>query len=120
MDPGLFAFLLGMGSAVTLAGANTFVKAAKDILGGRAVMAITSALLALPIAFFVPTPEPQTWAILAVSLACATVLVAVANRSTSCSQARRSPFQPAGAVVNISGLVCALPGGARSGDRCWG
>lgn len=68
MDPGLFAFLLGMGSAVTLAGANTFVKAAKDILGGRAVMAITSALLALPIAFFVPLPEPQTWTILALSL----------------------------------------------------
>ncbi len=68
MDPGLFAFLLGMGSAVTLAGANTFVKAAKDILGGRAVMAITSALLALPTAFFVPLPEPQTWTILALSL----------------------------------------------------
>lgn len=68
MDPGFFAFLLGMGSAVTLAGANTFVKAAKDILGGRAVMAITSALLALPIAFFVPLPEPQTWTILALSL----------------------------------------------------
>jgi drug/metabolite transporter (DMT)-like permease len=68
VDPGLFAFLLGMGSAVTLAGANTFVKAAKDILGGRAVMAITSALLALPIAFFVPLPEPQTWTILALSL----------------------------------------------------
>ena len=68
MDPGLVAFLLGMGSAVTLAGANTFVKAAKDILGGRAVMAITSALLALPIAFFVPLPEPQTWTILALSL----------------------------------------------------
>lgn len=68
MNPGFFAFLLGMGSAVTLAGANTFVKAAKDILGGRAVMAITSALLALPIAFFVPLPEPQTWTILALSL----------------------------------------------------
>lgn len=68
MDPALFAFMLGMGSAVTLAGANTFVKSAKDILGGRAVMAITSALLALPIAFFVPPPEPQTWAILGLSL----------------------------------------------------
>jgi drug/metabolite transporter (DMT)-like permease len=31
-------------------------------------MAITSALLALPIAFFVPLPEPQTWTILALSL----------------------------------------------------
>ena len=68
MDPSTLAFVLGMGSAVTLAGANTFVKAAKDILGGRAVMAFTSALLAVPLAFFVPLPEPATWAILALSL----------------------------------------------------
>ena len=68
MDTATLAFMLGMGSAVTLAGANTFVKAAKDILGGRAVMALTSALLALPFAFFVPLPEPATWAILGLSL----------------------------------------------------
>lgn len=68
MDPTLFAFALGMGSAVTLAGANTFVKAAKDILGARAVMAFSSALLILPAAFFVPLPSQQTWMILALSL----------------------------------------------------
>lgn len=68
MDPTLLAFALGLGSAVTLAGANTFVKAAKDILGGRAVMAITSAILVLPMAFFVPLPNQQTWMILALSL----------------------------------------------------
>ncbi len=55
LDPTLFAFLLGLGSAVTLAGANTFVKAAKDILGGRAVMAFTSAMLALPGVFIAKT-----------------------------------------------------------------
>lgn len=60
--------MLGIGSAVTLAGANTFVKAAKDILGGRAVMALTSALLALPFAFVVPLPEPATWTVLGISL----------------------------------------------------
>ncbi len=68
MDPTLFAFALGMGSAVTLAGANTFVKAAKDILGARAVMAFSSAALILPAAFFVPLPNQQTWVILALSL----------------------------------------------------
>jgi len=57
-----------MGSAVTLAGANTFVKAAKDILGARAVMAFSSAALILPAAFFVPLPNQQTWVILALSL----------------------------------------------------
>lgn len=68
MDPTLFAFALGLGSAVTLAGANTFVKAAKDILGGRAVMAITSAILMLPFVFVAPLPNPQTWMILGLSL----------------------------------------------------
>jgi drug/metabolite transporter (DMT)-like permease len=68
VDPTLFAFALGLGSAVTLAGANTFVKAAKDILGGRAVMAITSAILMLPFVFVAPLPNPQTWMILGLSL----------------------------------------------------
>jgi drug/metabolite transporter (DMT)-like permease len=57
-----------MGSAVTLAGANTFVKAAKDILGGRAVMAMSSAILIAPAAFFVPLPSPAMWSILALSI----------------------------------------------------
>jgi drug/metabolite transporter (DMT)-like permease len=68
VDPTVFALILGMGSAVTLAGANTFVKAAKDILGARAVMAFSSAVLMLPAAFFIPLPSPQTWMILALSL----------------------------------------------------
>lgn len=68
MDATLFAFILGMGSAVTLAGANTFVKAAKDILGARAVMALSSAILMLPGGFIAPLPPAQTWIILAVSL----------------------------------------------------
>ncbi|MFT3722591.1 MAG: DMT family transporter [Hyphomonadaceae bacterium] len=68
MNPEVFAFALGLGSAVTLAGANTFVKAAKDILGGRAVMAFTSAILMLPFVFVAPLPNPQTWMILGLSL----------------------------------------------------
>lgn len=68
MDPTLLAFALGLGSAVTLAGANTFVKAAKDILGARAVMAFSSALLMLPAVFFTPLPNQQTWMILGLSL----------------------------------------------------
>ena len=56
MDPTLFAFALGLGSAVTLAGANTLVKAAKDILGGRTVMTVTGSILMLPAVFFVPLP----------------------------------------------------------------
>lgn len=68
MDPTLFAFALGMGSAVTLAGANTFVKAAKDILGARTVMTITGSILVLPLLFFVPLPSAATWGFLALSL----------------------------------------------------
>jgi drug/metabolite transporter (DMT)-like permease len=68
MDAGLFAFLLGMGSAVTLAGANTFVKAAKDILGARTVMTLTGSALVLPMLFLVPLPSAATWGFLALSL----------------------------------------------------
>lgn len=68
MDPTLFAFALGMGSAVTLAGANTFVKGAKDILGARTVMTLTSTALVLPLLVFVPLPGPATWGFLALSL----------------------------------------------------
>lgn len=57
-----------MGSAVTLAGANTFVKAAKDILGARTVMTVTGSVLVLPLLFFVPFPSPATWGFLALSL----------------------------------------------------
>jgi drug/metabolite transporter (DMT)-like permease len=68
LDPTLFAFLLGLGSAVTLAGANTFVKSAKDILGGRTVMTVSSSILMLPAVFFTPLPSPRTWMILGLSL----------------------------------------------------
>lgn len=68
MDPTLFAFALGMGSAVTLAGSNTLVKAAKDILGARTVMTITGSVLVLPLLFFVPLPSPTTWLFLGLSL----------------------------------------------------
>jgi drug/metabolite transporter (DMT)-like permease len=68
VNPEVFAFALGLGSAATLAGANTFVKAARDILGGRAVMAFTSAILMLPFVFVAPLPNPQTWMILGLSL----------------------------------------------------
>jgi len=60
--------VLGLFSAVTLAGANTFVKASKDILAGRSVMTLTSAVLALPFAFIVPLPNAATWAVLAMSI----------------------------------------------------
>lgn len=68
MDPTLFAFLLGLGSAVTLAGANTLVKSAKDILGGRTVMTLSSSLMMLPAVFLVPLPSAKTWIFLAFSL----------------------------------------------------
>jgi drug/metabolite transporter (DMT)-like permease len=68
MDPTLFAFLLGLGSAVTLAGSNTLVKSAKDILGGRTVMTVSSSIMLMPAVFFVPLPSAATWVFLALSL----------------------------------------------------
>lgn len=68
LNAGVLALALGIFSALTLAGANTFVKASKDILAGRSVMTLTSAVLALPFAFFVPLPNAATWAVLALSI----------------------------------------------------
>jgi drug/metabolite transporter (DMT)-like permease len=59
---------LGLFSAITLAGANTAVKAGGDILAGRAILSVTSALILLPFAFFLPLPTPEVWAALALSL----------------------------------------------------
>ena len=68
MDATPFAFTLGIGSAVTLAGANTCVKAARDILGARTVMTATGSALVAPFLFVVPFPSPATWVFLALSL----------------------------------------------------
>jgi len=68
VDPTLFAFALGIGSAVTLAGANTFVKAARDILGARTVMTATGSVIVAPLLLLVPFPSPATWGFLALSL----------------------------------------------------
>jgi drug/metabolite transporter (DMT)-like permease len=68
LDPATLAFALGLGSAVTLAGSNTLVKAAGDVLGGRTVMTLTGSVIVLPALFFVPLPSAQTWMFLALSL----------------------------------------------------
>lgn len=68
MDPSLLALLFGLGSAVTLAGANTFVKAGRDVLGARAVMTISGAIIMSPGVFLAPLPSPQTWMFLGLSL----------------------------------------------------
>ena len=68
MDVGLLALFLGLGSAVTLASANAFVKASGDILMSRAVLSLSGAVMIAPAAFFVPLPTPETWALLALSV----------------------------------------------------
>ncbi len=60
--------MLGLGSAVTLAAANTFVKSGKDIVATRGMMSLSAAVLVAPAAFFVPLPNRETWMILALSL----------------------------------------------------
>lgn len=66
-DP-LFAVVLGLFSAVTLAAANVSVKMGTDILVGRAILSGSSALLVLPAIFIVPLPDAATWAALAATL----------------------------------------------------
>lgn len=68
MDSATIALLLGLGSAVTLAAANAFVKASGDILMSRATLSLSGALMVAPAAFFVPLPDARTWGFLALSL----------------------------------------------------
>lgn len=68
MDDTLLAVSLGLFSAVTLAAANMSVKMGTDILVGRAILSVSSGLLILPAAFFVPLPDTATWVALAVTL----------------------------------------------------
>ncbi len=68
MPSTLAPIALGLFSAVTLAVANVAIKRGGDILAGRAVLSATSALLLLPAAFFVPVPDPATWAALALAV----------------------------------------------------
>ena len=68
MDPAGLALLLGLGSAITLAAANAFVKASGDILMTRATLSLSGAAIVAPAAFFVPLPTTQTWTIFALSL----------------------------------------------------
>ena len=68
MDTSLLAVCVGLCSAITLALANAFVKASGDVLMSRAALSTSAALIVLPLAFFVPLPNLQTWGILALSV----------------------------------------------------
>jgi drug/metabolite transporter (DMT)-like permease len=68
LSDSLFAVLLGLFSAVTLAAANMSIKMGVDILVGRAVLSASAALLILPAAFFVPAPDAATWSALALAM----------------------------------------------------
>lgn len=68
MTDGLTALCIGLGSALSLASANTLVKSGGDILVTRGVMALSAALLVLPAAFLVPLPGSETVLFLCLSL----------------------------------------------------
>ncbi|GLQ21996.1 EamA family transporter [Algimonas porphyrae] len=61
MNADLIAIGLGLFSAVTLAAVNAVVKAGRDILMARVVLAVTSTLILLPFIFVVPLPTGPLW-----------------------------------------------------------
>jgi drug/metabolite transporter (DMT)-like permease len=68
MSVTLLAICLGLFSAVTLAAANMSVKMGSDILVGRAILSVSSAVLVLPAVLLVPLPDGPTWRALALTL----------------------------------------------------
>lgn len=68
MTNNILAISLGIFSAITLAAANMSVKMGSDILVGRTILSGSAAILILPAAFFVPLPDPATWAALSIAM----------------------------------------------------
>ncbi len=68
MSPETLALLLGLGSAITLAFANAFVKAGGDILMSRAATSLSGAVMMIPAAIIFPLPTAETWTMLALSV----------------------------------------------------
>lgn len=61
IEPQHLAIALALLSAVTVAAANFGVKRGGDVLVGRMVLSVSSALIVLPAAFFVPVPPLHLW-----------------------------------------------------------
>ena len=63
-DPASLAFVLIIFSAITHATYNALIKSSKDKLVARMLMAVTSSLILLPVAFFIPLPSPALFSLL--------------------------------------------------------
>jgi len=134
---------LCLASALTVAITNVMVKRGGDVLTTRAIVAIVMALTVLPMAPFVPLPPPETWVLIAISMAvhwfyqfCAIralhrgalslvfpVMRGLGPLATAILAAlllheRLAPWQVAGLVLaSLSILVFALPTGATHDAR---
>lgn len=130
-------------SALTVAITNVMVKRGGDVLTTRAIVALVMAASVLPIAPFVPLPPPETWILIAVSMAvhwfyqfCAIRALhrgalslvfpvmrglgplATAVLAAVLLQEGLSPLQVVGLVAaSLSILVFALPTGATQDAR---
>ncbi len=68
MSESLLPVILCLLSAVTVAATNMFVKRGGDVLTARMAVAIVMGLSVLPFAPFVPTPPPETWSLILISV----------------------------------------------------
>ena len=69
MSASLLPVALCLFSALTVAITNVMVKRGGDVLTARALVAIVMGLTVLPLVPFVPAPPPETWSLIAVSVA---------------------------------------------------
>ena len=56
-------------SAISLAATNVLVKRGGDVLTSRMLVSLVMAVSVLPFVFLVPLPPPQTWKLIAISMA---------------------------------------------------
>ncbi|MFN4183222.1 MAG: EamA family transporter [Hyphomonas sp.] len=69
MSPTLLPIVLCLLSALTVAITNVMVKRGGDVLTARAIVAIVMGLSVLPLLPFAPLPPPETWPLIAISVA---------------------------------------------------
>lgn len=69
MSASLLPVVLCLLSALTVAITNVMVKRGGDVLTARAIVAIVMGLSVLPLLPFAPLPPPETWPLIAISVA---------------------------------------------------
>lgn len=121
IDPAALAFPLILFSAITHATYNALIKAARDKLVARMLMAVASSLILAPVAFFVPLPTSEMFVLL-----CFTAIVHFAYQMAQIKSLQYSdytlayPLSRGTAPLLVAGLAPLVIGDTVNGWQLLG